>query len=70
MVIIIDPNEKEKYKCKTYSNIWIKNASCLKEHIKKYKNVDAKTETSTTKHKDKRYLMDIIMFLFLKIKLF
>ncbi len=43
---IIFDNEKEKYKCKTCSGIWVKNASCLKEHFEKCNSFDIETETS------------------------
>jgi len=43
---IIFDNKKEKYKCKTYSGIWVKNASRLKEHFKKYNSFDIETKTS------------------------
>ena len=41
--VIVDFNGKEKYKCKTCSGTWSKNASRLKQHIKKCKDT---TETS------------------------
>ncbi len=40
--VITDFYGKEKYKCKTCSGVWAKNASRLKEHIEKCKE----TETS------------------------
>ena len=33
--VTIDFNEKEKYKCKTCSSVWSKNALQLKEYIEK-----------------------------------
>ncbi len=43
---IIFDNEKEKYKCKTYSGIWVKNALHLKEHFEKCNSFDIETKTS------------------------
>ncbi|RGB26695.1 hypothetical protein C1646_770118 [Rhizophagus diaphanus] len=44
--VTVDSNGKEKYTCKTCSGTWSKNASCLKEHIEKCKNINIETETS------------------------
>src|SRR3954454_6531935 len=57
--VIIDPNGKEKYKCKTCSGTWAKNASRLKEHAEKCTNIDAETRTSqpqSTKRKKQKTL--------------
>ncbi|CAB5380372.1 hypothetical protein RhiirA5_423981 [Rhizophagus irregularis] len=44
--VTVDSNGKEKYTCKTCSGIWSKNASHLKEHIEKCKDINVETETS------------------------
>ncbi|CAI2174127.1 14467_t:CDS:2 [Funneliformis geosporum] len=41
--VVFDINGKEKYKCKTCSSTWVKNASRLKEHIEQCKGIDAET---------------------------
>ena len=44
--VTVDSNGKEKYTCKTCSGTWSKNASRLKEHIEKCKDINVETETS------------------------
>ncbi|RGB33052.1 hypothetical protein C1646_789339 [Rhizophagus diaphanus] len=44
--VTVDSNGKEKYTCKTCSGTWSKNASRLKEHIEKCKDINIETETS------------------------
>ena len=51
--VIIDPDGKEKYKCKTCSGTWVKNASRLKEHIEQCKDMNTETRTSQ-RHGTKR----------------
>ncbi|PKY20904.1 hypothetical protein RhiirB3_434339 [Rhizophagus irregularis] len=41
--VTVDFNGKEKYKCKTCSRTWSKNASCLKEYIEKCKDMNVET---------------------------
>ena len=49
--VIVDFNGKEKYKCKTCSGIWSKNASRLKEHIEKCKDTTETSQPQGTKRK-------------------
>uniref|UniRef100_U9TJ71 BED-type domain-containing protein n=1 Tax=Rhizophagus irregularis (strain DAOM 181602 / DAOM 197198 / MUCL 43194) TaxID=747089 RepID=U9TJ71_RHIID len=61
--VTVDSNGKEKYTCKTCSGTWSKNASRLKEHIEKCKDINVETETSqpqATAFKEERHTSENI----------
>ena len=65
--VIIDLDGKEKYKCKTYSGIWVKNTSRLKEHAELCKDIDTQTGTSQpkgTKRKKQQKIDDYSNYIF------
>ena len=49
--VTVDSDGKEKYKCKTCSGTWFKNASRLKEHIEKCKVKTTTLQPQGTKRK-------------------
>ena len=64
--VITDPNEKEKYKCKTCSDIWSKNASRLKEHAEKCSAEIEILHLQGTKHK-RQQTLDEYKYIFIQI---
>ena len=53
--VTVESNEKEKYKCKTCSGTWSKNASRLKEHIEKCKDTETSQPQGTKRKRQQTF---------------